>query len=85
VHISLAVRNRALEVVVADDGPGFADPEVALQRGVRVDERVPGHGIGLTVVADILTAYGGSIQLGRGAAGSRWPGAQVTMIWPKTV
>ena len=36
-----------------------------LQRGVRGDERVQGHGIGLSIVQDIVKAYSGSIQVSR--------------------
>jgi two-component system sensor histidine kinase PhoQ len=36
-----------------------------LQRGVRGDERVQGHGIGLAIVQDILRAYRGEMQIER--------------------
>ncbi len=44
---------------IEDDGPGIPpeDVEHLLQRGVRGDERVQGHGIGLAIVLDILRAY----------------------------
>ena len=56
-----------LEITVEDDGPGIP-PEQAdrfLQRGVRGDERVQGHGIGLAIVQDILHAYRGELQVER--------------------
>ena len=39
-----------------DDGPGIPPDRIAtvLQRGVRGDERVQGHGIGLAIVRDIV-------------------------------
>jgi len=48
---------------VEDDGPGIADDQVekVLQRGVRGDERVEGHGIGLSIVQDIVHAYRGEL------------------------
>jgi two-component system sensor histidine kinase PhoQ len=50
---------------VSDDGPGLpaALRDSVLQRGVRADSRMPGQGIGLAVVKDILDALGGQIEL----------------------
>ena len=44
-----------------DDGPGIPPEQIALvlQRGVRGDERVQGHGIGLSIVQDIVRGYRG--------------------------
>ena len=33
------------------------------QRGVRTDENVPGHGIGLAMVQDTIEMYGGSLAI----------------------
>lgn len=56
-------RPRGLCLIVEDDGPGIADDRVehVLQRGVRGDERVQGHGIGLSIVQDILKGYRGDL------------------------
>jgi two-component system sensor histidine kinase PhoQ len=59
-----AGRQRAgLLLCVEDDGPGIADDKIekVLQRGVRGDERVQGHGIGLSIVQDIVHAYQGEL------------------------
>ena len=52
-------RRDGLELVVEDDGPGIPEDRVErlLQRGVRGDERVQGHGIGLAIVQDLVRAY----------------------------
>jgi two-component system, OmpR family, sensor histidine kinase PhoQ len=52
---------------VEDDGPGIASDkvEIVLQRGVRGDERVQGHGIGLSIVQDIVRAYRGELVVDR--------------------
>ncbi|HPG94553.1 MAG TPA: ATP-binding protein [Dokdonella sp.] len=56
-----------IELIVEDDGPGIPDDrvELMLQRGVRGDERVQGHGIGLSIVQDIVKAYNGSLKVSR--------------------
>lgn len=56
-------------LAVEDDGPGIAEPERLRLRGERGDERVPGHGIGLSVVHDIALAYHGELRIERSAAG----------------
>ena len=63
---------------VTDDGPGFVDPQAVLQRRVRLDEKVPGHGIGLAVVRDLVASYQGKVTLSRAKAG----GAQLDIALP---
>ncbi|KRF01833.1 ATPase [Frateuria sp. Soil773] len=63
-----AGRNRpGLWLSVEDDGPGIPEDKIekVLQRGVRGDERVQGHGIGLSIVQDIVRAYRGELQVDR--------------------
>jgi two-component system, OmpR family, sensor histidine kinase PhoQ len=58
-------RRGGLELIIEDDGPGIAADQVEhlLRRGVRGDERVQGHGIGLAIVQDLLKAYRGTMQV----------------------
>jgi two-component system sensor histidine kinase PhoQ len=60
-----------LNLSVEDDGPGIApeDRARALERGARMDEQVPGHGLGLAMVRDTVELYGGSIDLGESSLG----------------
>jgi len=68
VQLHAARASSTLELIVEDDGPGFpAEPERLLERGVRADSRVPGQGLGLASVVEILRAYEGDIVLGRSA------------------
>ncbi len=57
---------RGLVLVVEDDGPGIAAEQRArvLERGVRGDERVPGQGLGLSLVRELVAHYGGELELG---------------------
>lgn len=50
---------------VEDDGTGIrgSDRERVLARGVRVDERAPGHGLGLAMVSDTVSIYGGTLEI----------------------
>lgn len=59
-------RRPGLLLVVEDDGPGIPEEKIALvlQRGVRGDERVQGHGIGLAIVQDIVRSYRGELEVG---------------------
>ncbi len=82
--VSLTIRpvnaNGGMTLTVADDGPGI--PQVAadalMQRGTRLDESAPGHGIGLAVVRDIATSYGGSLSISASELG----GASITVVIP---
>jgi two-component system, OmpR family, sensor histidine kinase PhoQ len=58
-------RRRGLQVVVEDDGPGIPPNERAhvLERGARLDERVSGQGIGLSIVRDLVEVSGGKIDI----------------------
>lgn len=56
-----------LTFTIEDDGPGVAEEEIArlAQRGARLDENMPGHGLGLAIARDIVESYGGEIRLDR--------------------
>ncbi len=58
-------RRPGLLLAVDDDGPGILPENVALilQRGVRGDERVHGHGIGLAIVQDLVRGYRGTLDV----------------------
>ncbi|MDH3532082.1 MAG: sensor histidine kinase, partial [Gammaproteobacteria bacterium] len=49
-----------------------------LQRGTRLDESTPGHGIGLAIVKDIARSYGGQLTIKRSDLG----GAAITVSIP---
>lgn len=72
---------RRLALVVEDDGPGIAEADRArvLERGVRADEQVPGHGLGLAMVRETVGLYGGELALG---VSPRLGGARVEVRLP---
>ena len=72
-------RQRLL-LVVEDDGPGISAEDRArvLERGVRTDQKVPGHGLGLAMVHDTVEMYGGRLSIDAAPLG----GARVTLQLP---
>jgi signal transduction histidine kinase len=58
-------------LIIGDDGPGVPDDarRDVLKRGKRLDETKPGSGLGLSIVADLVGQYGGSLKLGRSELG----------------
>jgi signal transduction histidine kinase len=56
---------------IDDDGPGLTDKEIAeaIPRGKRLDENMPGSGLGLSIVADLVGLYHGRLHYGRAPAG----------------
>jgi signal transduction histidine kinase len=56
---------RFFRVTIDDDGPGLAAGlrQAVLSRGKRLDETKPGSGLGLSIVADLASLYGGHLSL----------------------
>jgi two-component system sensor histidine kinase PhoQ len=83
-RLSVSIRggqqDRRVVLYVEDDGPGFPDglAESLIQRGARADTQVEGQGIGLAVVSEIVSGYGGRLELGRSDIG----GARVKLDLP---
>jgi signal transduction histidine kinase len=71
VTISASRSGDRLRIVVEDDGPGIARAarEAALARGRRLDESMPGSGIGLDIVREIAALYRGNLLLDTGGQG----------------
>lgn len=56
-----------VRIRVEDDGPGCGQAQIdaITNRGVRLDEAVQGHGLGLSIAREIVDLYGGHLDLGR--------------------
>ncbi len=65
IHITCHINNHSLQVQIQDDGPGFPLHliDALKQRGKRADETTPGHGIGLSIVNNIIESYKGEIRI----------------------
>jgi two-component system sensor histidine kinase PhoQ len=60
-----------LVITIGDDGEGIPagyEREI-LQRGARADTANVGQGLGLSIVVEIVSAYGGSLHTDRSALG----------------
>lgn len=69
-----------LSITVDDDGPGIPPEqrERMFERGVQLDERRAGSGLGLDIVRTLAETYGGSVQVGQAPLG----GARLSLRLP---
>jgi signal transduction histidine kinase len=74
IEVTRARRDPAREVVrivVDDDGRGLSpsEREQVAQRGRRLDETKPGSGLGLSIVVELASLYGGGLTFGAAPMG----------------
>ena len=71
---------RVVRIVVDDDGPGLSPQqrEQVARRGRRLDETKPGSGLGLSIVVELASLYGGGLALGTAPIG----GLRVELVLP---
>ncbi len=72
-----------LMITVNDDGPGIpaAQRAEALKRGQRLDESKPGSGLGMSIISETASMYGGTIEL----SNSVWKGLSFNLKLPSIV
>ncbi len=66
-----AAAARTFRLIIEDDGPGLPAElrREAVKRGRRLDEKVPGSGLGLSIVAELSHLYRGTLKLEEAASG----------------
>jgi len=65
VHVGITKDDGKVIFFIEDDGPGLtaAEQVKVFARGQRLDEAVPGSGLGLHITRDIARLYGGEVSL----------------------
>ena len=80
VTLSVLTNLNKLQIHIEDDGPGIPKNkrEQLLERGTRLDSYKEGQGIGMAVVADLVCAYQGQLEIKQSDLG----GAKLILIFP---
>ena len=83
VKLSVLANQSKLLIHIEDDGPGIPQDkrEQLLERGTRLDSYKEGQGIGMAVVADLVSAYQGQLEIKQSDLG----GAKLCLIFPTQV
>jgi signal transduction histidine kinase len=70
-RIELTLLGTPCRLRIEDDGPGVPDMMLARlgQRGARLDEQYRGHGLGLSILAQLTERYGGRVTYDRSRLG----------------
>jgi len=70
-RIEASSERHILHILVDDDGPGLTPQqrEQVARRGRRLDESKPGSGLGLSIVIELASLYGGGLTLGTAPIG----------------
>ncbi|MCB2382892.1 sensor histidine kinase [Shewanella sp. SR1] len=58
-------------ILVSDDGEGVSDAalSIIIERGIRLDESIQGHGLGLSICKDIVDSYQGELSFSHAKQG----------------
>ncbi|MGS2745121.1 ATP-binding protein [Halomonas sp. LS-001] len=80
VNCDITVSATTLMLTIDDDGLGVAEEDLSRlsERGTRLDERRPGYGLGLSILAQLISRYSGRSQFERSPLG----GLRVTIALP---
>ena len=81
VAVTVAAAGGEVVVTVTDDGPGLpkAERDAVVGRGIRLDERMPGSGLGLGITAELAALHGGGLEIGQAPGG----GLAATLSLPR--
>ncbi len=78
IELSARLRDGALELVVADTGPGMTPEVLARCRELFFTTRPSGSGVGLALCQSVAQAAGGSVEI----ASERGRGTRITVVLP---
>jgi signal transduction histidine kinase len=80
VAAAVGTADQAVHIIVDDDGRGLSveEREQVARRGQRLDETKPGSGLGLSIVVELASLYGGGLLLGTAPIG----GLRAELILP---
>lgn len=64
-YVHVKVSQHPFTLTVEDDGPGIAPSkrQELFERGTRLDTYADGHGVGLSIVAELVSSYSGQIRV----------------------
>jgi two-component system sensor histidine kinase PhoQ len=81
ISVSAKTDSNWLIIRFDDDGPGIPEDKkvILLERGKRLDTYTEGHGIGMALVADLVSIYEGRMKIEDSVLG----GASVTVSFPQ--
>lgn len=70
----------SIKFIISDNGNGLPEEKrkKVFQRGFRLDEQIPGTGLGLNIVKDTVEIYSGKVWLSE----SKYGGLEVNLILP---
>ena len=87
VKIIAMVVKDSVQLTVEDNGPGIpaSDRARVLERGLRLDSREAGQGIGLAIVAEIVDRYNGQIVIRDSDLGGARVIVSIPLAWIGTV
>ena len=79
VRVGVQGVEQGARVTIEDDGPGIPASLRAevLDRGKRLDELKPGQGIGLAVVAELVSLYSGTLEIAESELGGAFIGVNL--------
>lgn len=65
VLVSVVATDSKVLVTIIDDGPGLpkAERDAVIGRGVRLDERKPGSGLGLGIATELAALHNGKLEI----------------------
>lgn len=71
IRCYISTSEQAITLMIDDDGPGVAESDMLRlgERGTRLDERYPGYGLGLSILAQLVARYHGHCQYERSSLG----------------